>query len=119
MPIFDTRLWAALRVSKTDREIALAQYEQTVQTAFREVADTLAVRGTIDEQLAAQESLTTTTADTYRLAERRYKAGIDGFINVLDAQRTHFAAQQSLVSMRMAKLASQVQLYAALGGGAD
>ncbi len=119
MPIFDTRLWAALRVSKTDREIALAQYEQTVQTAFREVADTLAVRGTIDEQLAAQESLTSTTADTYRLAERRYKAGIDGFLNVLDAQRTHFAAQQSLVSMRMAKLTSQVQLYAALGGGAD
>jgi multidrug efflux system outer membrane protein len=119
LPIFDTRLWAALRVSKTDREIALTQYEKTVQTAFREVADALAVRGTIDEQLAAQESLTATVADTYRLAERRYNSGIEDFLSVLDAQRTHFAAQQALVTLRFAKLAAQIQLYTALGGGAE
>ena len=119
LPIFDTRLWAALRVSKTDREIALTQYEKAVQTAFREVADALAVRGTIDEQLAAQESLTATVGDTYRLAERRYNSGIDSFLTVLDAQRSHFAAQQSLVTLRLAKLAAQIQLYAALGGGAE
>jgi multidrug efflux system outer membrane protein len=118
LPIFDTRLWAALRVSRTDREIALTQYEKTVQAAFREVADALAVRGTIDEQLAAQESLTATVADTYRLAERRYNSGIESYLSVLDAQRTHFAAQQSLVTLRFAKLAAQIQLYAALGGGA-
>jgi multidrug efflux system outer membrane protein len=119
MPIFDTRLWAALRVSRTDREIALAQYEKTVQTAFREVADALAVRGTVDEQLAAQESLTATVADTSRLAEKRYDSGIDSYLTVLDAQRSHFAARQSLVTLRFAKLAAQIQLYAALGGGAE
>ncbi|MDR3298996.1 MAG: efflux transporter outer membrane subunit [Candidatus Accumulibacter sp.] len=119
LPIFDTRLWAALSVSKTDREIALTQYEKTVQTAFREVADALAVRGTIDEQMAAQESLTTTVADAYRLAERRYHSGIEDYLSVLDAQRTHFAAQQSLVTLRFAKLAAQIQLYTALGGGAE
>jgi multidrug efflux system outer membrane protein len=119
MPIFDTRLWAALRVSRTDREIALTQYEKTVQTAFREVADALAVRGTVDEQLAAQESLTATVADTYRLAEKRYSSGIDSYLTVLDAQRSHFAARQSLVTLRFAKLAAQIQLYAALGGGAE
>jgi multidrug efflux system outer membrane protein len=119
LPIFDTRLWAALSVSKTDREIALTQYEKTVQAAFREVADALAVRGTIDELLAAQESLTATVADTYRLAEKRYDSGIDSFLSVLDAQRTHFAAQQSLVTLRFSKLAAQIQLYAALGGGAE
>ncbi|MDR2112063.1 MAG: efflux transporter outer membrane subunit [Candidatus Accumulibacter sp.] len=119
LPIFDTRLWAALRVSETEREIVLAQYEKTVQMAFREVADALAVRGTIDEQLAAQESLTATVADTYRLAERRYNSGIESYLSVLDAQRSHFAAQQSLVTLRYAKLAAQIQLYAALGGGAE
>ena len=119
IPIFDTRLWAALRVSQTDREIALAQYEKTVQTAFREVADALAVRGTVDEQLAAQESLTATVADTYRLAVKRYDSGIDSYLTVLDAQRSHFAARQSLVTLHFARLAAQIQLYAALGGGAE
>ncbi|MDR1935549.1 MAG: efflux transporter outer membrane subunit [Candidatus Accumulibacter sp.] len=119
LPIFDTRLWAALRVSETEREIVLTQYEKTVQTAFREVADALAVRGTIDELLAAQESLTATVADAYRLAEKRYNSGIESYLSVLDAQRSHFAAQQSLVTLRYAKLAAQIQLYAALGGGAE
>jgi multidrug efflux system outer membrane protein len=119
MPIFDTRLWAALRVSKTDREIVLTQYEKTIQTAFREVADALAVRGTIDEQLAAQQSLATTLADTYSLADKRYTKGIDSYLSVLDAQRSHFAAQQGLVTLRLARLASQIRLYAVLGGGTD
>ena len=107
-----------MRVSETDREILLVQYEKTVQTAFREVADALAVRGTVDEQLAAQESLTATVADTYRLAEKRYNNGIDSYLTVLDAQRSHFAARQSLVTLHFARLAAQIQLYAALGGGA-
>ncbi len=119
MPIFDTRIWAALRVSKTDREIILAQYEKTIQTAFREVADALAVRGTIDEQLAAQESLTATVGDAYRLADKRYTSGIDNYLSVLDAQRSHFAARQGLATLRLARMASQIQLYAALGGGTD
>jgi multidrug efflux system outer membrane protein len=63
--------------------------------------------------------LTATIADTYRLAEKRYNSGIDSYLAVLDAQRSHFAARQSLVTLRFAKLAAQIQLYAALGGGAD
>jgi len=119
MPIFDARLWTALRVSTTEREIILTQYEKTIQTAFREVADALAVQGTIDEQVAAQQSLVAAVADTYRLATLRYSKGIDSYLGVLDAQRNHFAAQQGLISLRLAKLASRVRLYAVLGGGAQ
>ncbi|MGB5103080.1 MAG: efflux transporter outer membrane subunit [Steroidobacteraceae bacterium] len=117
MPIFDARLWSALRVSETDREIIQTQYEKTIQTAFREVSDALAVQGTIDEELAAQQSLVEALADSYRLATRRFDKGIDGYLSVLDAQRAHFAAQQALTSLREAKMANQVRLYAVLGGG--
>ncbi len=93
------------------------QYEKTIQTAFREVADALAVNGTIDDQLAAQQSLAAAQADSFRLATRRYDKGIDGYLSVLDAQRSHIAAQLGLTSLRLAKMASQVRLYAVLGGG--
>jgi multidrug efflux system outer membrane protein len=117
MPIFDARLWSALDVTKAEQEIALVQYEQTIQTAFREVADTLAVQGTVDEQLAAQQSLVRATAETYRLSEARYLKGIDSYLGVLVAQRSLFAAQQGLVALNLSKRANQVRLYAALGGG--
>lgn len=116
LPIFDSRLWAALRVSQTEREIVLAQYEKAIQTAFREVADILAVRQTIFEQLSAQQALLAAAAETYRLARQRYEQGIDSFLGVLDAERTLFAAEQGLVALRQVELASRVQLYAALGG---
>jgi multidrug efflux system outer membrane protein len=116
-PIFDARVWAALRVSKSDREIILTQYELAIQNAFREVADALAVQGTIDRRIAAQLSLVTATAETYRLADKRYSDGIDSYLGVLDAQRSHFAARQGLVSLRLAKLTNRVRLYAVLGGG--
>lgn len=119
VPIFDARTWAAYRVSKTEREIALAQYEKTIQTAFREVADALAVQGTVDQQVFAQQSLTNAVADTYRLSNKRYSKGIDSYLGVLDAQRSLYAAQQRLISLRLAKLANQVRLYAVLGGGSD
>ncbi len=119
MPIFDARVWAALRVSETDQKIVLTQYEKTIQTAFREVADALAVQGTIDEQVAAQQSLVAAAADTYGLSMKRYTKGIDSYLGVLDAQRSHFAAQQGFVALRLAKLANQVRLYAVLGGGAE
>ncbi|MDY6986435.1 MAG: efflux transporter outer membrane subunit [Thermodesulfobacteriota bacterium] len=119
MPIFDLRTWAAYRVSKADREIALTEYEKTVQTAFREVADALAVQGTIDRQVSAQRSLVQATAETYRLSNRRYAEGIDDYLGVLDAQQSHFAAQQGLVALRLTKLANRVKLYAVLGGGAE
>ena len=119
MPIFDARLWSALEVTKADQEIALVQYEKAIQNAFREVADTLAVEGTVGEQLAAQQSLVRATAETYRLSEARYTKGIDNYLGVLVAQRSLFAAQQGLVVLNLAKRANQVRLYAVLGGGAQ
>lgn len=119
MPIFDTRAWLALKVTKVQREIALTQYEKAIQNAFRDVADALAVRGTVDQQVSAQESLVHAVAETYRLSNSRYDKGIDSYLSVLDAQRSLYATQQGLVSLRLAKLVSQVRLYAVLGGGGD
>jgi multidrug efflux system outer membrane protein len=119
LPIFDARTWPALRVSKVDKEIALTQYEKAIQGAFREVADALARRGTLGDQMEAQQSLLDATAKTYRLSNARYEKGIDIYLNVLDAQRSLYAAQQGLIAIRLAKLANQVRLYAVLGGGGD
>jgi multidrug efflux system outer membrane protein len=117
MPIFDARAWAALRVSKAEREIALTQYEKVIQTAFREVADALAVRGTVDQQVSAQQSLVDAVAETYRLSNKRYENGVDSYLSVLDAHRSLFSAKQSLISLRLAEFMSQVTLYTVLGGG--
>ena len=117
MPIFDARTWSAHKAAKVQREIAVTQYEKAIQSAFREVADALAVRGTVDQQVAAQQSLVHAVAETYRLSNSRYERGIDSYLAVLDAQRSLYAAQQGLVSLRLASVASQVSLYAALGGG--
>jgi multidrug efflux system outer membrane protein len=117
MPIFDARTWSALKAAKVQREIAMAQYEKAIQSAFREVADALAIRGTVDQEVLAQESLVHAFAETYRLSNSRYDKGIDSFLGVLDAQRSLFAAQQAMVFLRLAKVANQVSLYAVLGGG--
>ncbi len=117
MPIFDTRTWAALRTTKVQRQIALTQYEGAIQSAFREVADVMAVRGTVDEQVQAQTALVRAVSQTYRLSNFRYQKGIDDYLGVLDAQRSLYAAQQGLVSLRLAKAVSHVRLYAVLGGG--
>ncbi|MBW1733537.1 MAG: efflux transporter outer membrane subunit [Deltaproteobacteria bacterium] len=119
LPIFDARVWAALRVSKADQKIVLTQYEKTIQTAFREVADSLAVLGTINDQVSAQKSLVDATAETYRLSNKRYEKGIDNYLAVLVAQRSLYAAQRGLIELRLARLANQVRLYAVLGGGGD
>ena len=118
MPIFDARLWSAYDATKIEQEIALAQYEKAIQTAFREVADALAVRGTADSQLSAQQSLVDATAETFRLSTARYEKGIDSYLGVLDAQRSLYAAQQILINIRLLHLSNQVRLYAVLGGGA-
>jgi len=119
MPIFDARTWAAHRASKVQREMAVAQYEKAVQSAFREVSDALAARGTWDQQLAAQQSLVEALTVANRLATARFEKGVDSYLAVLDAQRSLFAAQQGLVAYRMARIASQVRLYAVLGGGGE
>ncbi|MBU4233811.1 MAG: efflux transporter outer membrane subunit [Desulfobacterales bacterium] len=119
LPIFDARTWPALRVTKVDKEIAVAQYEKAIQVAFREVADALARRGTMGDQMEAQQSLLDATSKTYRLSNMRYQKGIDIYLNVLDAQRSLYSAQQGLIAIRLTKLANQVRLYAVLGGGGD
>jgi multidrug efflux system outer membrane protein len=119
MPIFDLRTWSALTVTQVDREIAVAQYEGAIQGAFRDVADALARRGTVGDQMEAQQSLVEATMETYRLSNARYAKGIDIYLNVLDAQRSLYSAQQGLIAIRLAKLVNQVQLYAVLGGGGE
>jgi outer membrane protein, multidrug efflux system len=117
MPIFDARIWSAYDVTKVDRGISVAQYEKVIQTAFREVSDALAVQGTLNQQIAAQQSLVGAVAETYRLSNARYTKGIDSYLGVLDAQRSLYSAQQGLVVLRLARLVNQVMLYMALGGG--
>ena len=117
MPIFDARTWSALKATKVEREIAVAQYERAIQGSFRDVADALAQRGTLGDQMEAQQSLVDATMRTYQLSNARYEKGIDIYLNVLDAQRSLYSAQQGLIAIRLAKLANQVRLYAVLGGG--
>lgn len=119
MPIFDARIWAALRVSKADRKIILTEYEKAIQTAFRETADALAVQGTIDRQVAVQESIVDAATETYSLSDERYNLGIDGYLSVLDAHRSLYDQQQTLISLQLAKMANQITLYTVLGGGGE
>ncbi|GAB4215538.1 MAG: efflux transporter outer membrane subunit [Rhodoferax sp.] len=116
LPIFDARLRAAVQVSQTEREIVLAQYEKTVQTAFREVADALATQGTLEAQREAQQAVVEASRNSLHLAMRRSEQGLDSYLSVLDAQRSLFAAEQALVAMNQAKMLAQVGLYTVLGG---
>ncbi len=119
VPIFDTgRNIAGLDVSKAEREIAVTEYEKAIQTAFREVADTLAQRGTINDQLTAQQSLTKATDDSYQLSQIRYDKGVDSYLSVIVAQRQLYAAQQNLITVQLARLVNQTVTYKVLGGGA-
>ncbi|MCE5284034.1 MAG: efflux transporter outer membrane subunit [Deltaproteobacteria bacterium] len=117
LPIFDARTWSAYDVTKVQREIMVTQYEKAIQTAFREVADALAMRDTVDRQVAAQESLVEAVAETHRLSNARYTRGMDSYLGVLDAQRSLYAAQQGLISLRLSRLSNRVTLYKTLGGG--
>ncbi len=118
LPIFDAgSRWYNVQAAKAQRDIAVAQYEGAIQAAFREVADALALRGTIDDQLRAQQDLVFAAAESYRLSNLRYSKGIDTYLSVLDSQRSMYASQQALISLRLARLANLVNLYKALGGG--
>lgn len=117
LPIFDARTQAVYRVSQVERDIALARYEQIIQRAFKNVADALAVRGTIDKQLNAHLCLVEAATETYSLSSGRYSEGIDNYLSVLDAQRSLYSAQQGLVQLQLSKLVNRVDLYAELGGG--
>ncbi len=108
---------ANLQYAEASRDAAVATYEKAVQTAFREVSDALAERGTIDEQIAARQARTDAAAAAAKLSEARYRSGIDSFLTTLDAQRTLYTARQSLVATRLARVSNLVALYRALGGG--
>jgi len=117
LPIFDTgRNMANLDAAKAERDICLAQYEKAIQTAFREVADALAQRGSLLDQLEAQDSLAEATAASYWLADARYRNGIDSYLTVLDSQRSLYSARQGLIAIHLARLANLVTLYKVLGG---
>ena len=108
---------ANLQATKLARDTAVAQYEKAIQTAFREVADALIARGTLDEQLAAQQALVTASAAAYRLADMRYRGGVDSYLTALVAQVQLYSAQQQLQTVRLMRLQNLVTLYKALGGG--
>ena len=118
LPLFDAgRNSANLKIAKVDRDIAVAQYEKAVQSAFRDVADALAQRATLGQQVASQQRLVAQTQDALRLAEARFRQGLDDRLATLDAQRSLYAAQQGLIAARLAQQVNRVTLYKALGGG--
>ena len=119
LPIFDAgRNRANLKVAEVDRDIALAQYDKAIQSAFRDVADALAQRATLGQQVASQQRLVAQTQDALRLAEARFQKGLDDRLATLDAQRSLYAAEQGLINTRLAQQVNRVTLYKALGGGA-
>jgi len=119
LPIFDAGARKTkYQIAQVDRDTAVADYEKTIQTAFREVSDSLSQRTRLLERQNAQQALVNTLDRTYRLTEARYQAGIDNYLSVLVAQRSLYSGQQSLVSLRLLRLTNLVTLYKVLGGGA-
>ncbi|RON81167.1 efflux transporter outer membrane subunit [Pseudomonas fluorescens] len=118
LPIFNAgSLRASLDYSKLQKDVAVAEYEKSIQTAFQEVADGLAARSTYQQQLQAQRDLVAATQTYYNLAQNRYQNGVDSSLTFLDAQRSLFSSQQGLITDRLAQLVAEVNLYTALGGG--
>ena len=109
---------ANVRLTEAEKRAAIATYQGTIQTAFREVSDALARRGTMNDEIAARQRQQAETADAYLLTEDRYGAGIDPFLNVLDAQRSYYVAQQVLVSTKLTAAQNIVDTYQAIGGDA-
>jgi len=118
IPIFDVGgNRAKLDVSKISKKIEIANYEKTIQTAFREVADALAVRSILDEKLEAQELLLSAQQKRFDLTSARYRQGVDSYVDVLLAQQDLYAAEQNLLQFQAARLLNAITLYRSLGGG--
>ena len=107
---------ANVRLSEAQRAAAVAGYQRAIQSAFRDVADALARRGTLNDEIAARQRQREAAADTYLLTEARYRAGIDNFLASLDAQRSYYSAQRTLVQTKLTAAQNSVDLYEALGG---
>jgi multidrug efflux system outer membrane protein len=108
---------AGLDLAKVQKNTYIAQYQKVIQAAFEETANALVARKYLDRQLSAQQALVQSTQRNYQLADLRFRQGIDSYLNVLDAQRSLFSAQQGLVAVRVARLQNLITLYKALGGG--
>ena len=104
-------------MATADRDIALAKYEKSIQSGFREVADALALGQSLAAQRSAQTALLDAAQKAHDLSKARYDAGLDSFLVLLDARRTLYAARQSLLATQLAEQANRVTLYKALGGG--
>jgi multidrug efflux system outer membrane protein len=108
---------AGLNLANMRKRIEIARYEQSIQIAFREVADALVARATFLDQIRAQEALTRASEGSYKLADVRYRGGVDSYLSSLIAQRDYYSAQRALIETRLAGASNLVQLYSALGGG--
>jgi multidrug efflux system outer membrane protein len=118
VPIFEGgRLLGSLAAARAAQGVALAQYEKSIQAGFREVADALALSASLLRQRDAEQGLADATGRAYELSVQRYHAGRDSYLNVLDSQRSNYAAQQGLITVRLAEQQNRVTLYRALGGG--
>nr|WP_315191973.1 AdeC/AdeK/OprM family multidrug efflux complex outer membrane factor [uncultured Albidiferax sp.] len=118
LPLFDGGAnQANLDIATVTRDIHIAQYEKTIQTAFREVADALAQRSNLGDQLSAQQALVDATADSFKLSDARYQRGVDSYLDVMVTQRSLYTAQQGLIGTQLSRLANEVTLYKVLGGG--
>lgn len=115
LPIFGGPNRGNLDYSKAQRDLALAQYEKAIQTAFQEVADALARDGTIDAQQSAQRRLVAASGRAYDLADQRYRAGIDTFLTALTSQRTLYGARQSAIATDLALVSNRILLYRVIG----
>lgn len=119
LPVFTGgRLKNNLDLAEVRKDIAVVAYEKAIETAFREVADALSAASTFDDRLEAQENLVESAARRAELSERRYDAGVENYLAVLDAKRGLYTAQQNAILIRAGKLANLINLYKALGGGA-
>ena len=108
---------ASLDLAKVQKNVLIVQYEQAIQNGFREVADALAGRATLDSQVEADQALVEATGESFRLSNMRFTGGVDNYLGVLDSQRSAYSAQQSLIAVKLARLQNLVTLYKALGGG--
>ena len=106
-----------MQVAEANQKIAVAQYEQAIQAAFRETSDALVSRQTLQEQLQAQARQLEAEQVRYKLSDLRYTNGVASYLDLLDAQRSLFALEQSVVQVRLQQLQNQVNLYKVLGGG--
>jgi len=118
LPIFDGgRISANLKTAKVNQKIALELYQKTIQTAFREVSDSLSVQDNIKDELTAQQALVEATALSFKLSQARYQNGINSYLNVLDSERSLYAARHNLINLKLSQVANQFTLYKALGAG--